>query len=170
MGIVDLKKELKNLDKNQLIDLISDLYKRNKSAKEFFDFFVNPDEKELFEKHRILVYESFYPKRGYDYSLKNGKQAISEFKKMGGSADLLADLMLYYVETGVKFTLDFGDINEAFYSSLESTYSAALKLMAKEGLLDKFANRTEKVVNDTDDIGWGFHDYLCHVYSMYYPD
>ncbi len=166
MGLTDIKKELKKLDKDNLIDLLTDLYKKNKSVKEFFDFYINPDEKELFNKYRDKVFEAFYPRRGYNYKLKDGKQAISDFKKLGPSADL----MLFYVETGVKFTNDFGDIDEGFYSSMETTYLASLKLMKKENILDKFADRAGKVVSDTSGIGWGFHDYLGDVYSDFYAD
>jgi hypothetical protein len=170
MGLTDIKKELKKLDKDKLIELVADLYKKNKTVKEFFDFFVNPDERELFNKYRDKVVEAFYPKRGYNFKLKDGKQAISDFKKLGPSSDLIADLMLIYVETGVKFTNDFGDIDEGFYSSLGTTYVAALTLMKKENLLDKFADRASNVVSDTSGIGWGFHDYLGDVYSNFYAD
>lgn len=169
MGLTDIKKELKKLDKDKLIDLVADLYKKNKSVKEFFDFYVNPDERKLFEKYRAKVFEAFYPKRGCNYKLKDGKQAISDFKKLGTSTELLADLMLCYVETGVKFTNDFGDINETFYKSLATTFVDSLTLMRKENLLDKFEDRVEKVVDDTSGIGWGFHDYLVQVWIDFYP-
>ena len=168
MGITELKKELKRLDKTKLIDLIADLYKKNKSVRELLDFYVNPQEEEIFEKYRDKVFEAFYPSRGYKLKLKEGKQAIADFKKLGPSQDLLADLMLFYVETGVKFTNEYGDIGESFYSSIESTYQAALKLMQKEKLLEKFADRAGKVVNDTSNIGWGFHDYLGDVHAEFY--
>jgi len=170
MKMADIKKELRKLDKDKLIDLVADLYKKNKSVKEFFDFYANPNERFLFEKYRNKVFEAFYPKRGYNYKLKNGKQAISDFKKLGPSADLLSELMLFYVETGVQFTNDFGDIDEGFYSSMETTYSAALKLMRKANILDKFAYRAGKIVSDTSGIGWGFHDYLYDVHSEFYAD
>ena len=170
MGFSDIKKELKKLDKDKLIDLVADLYKKNKSVKEFFDFYANPDERELFNKYRDKVFEAFYPKRGFSLKLKEGKQAISDFKKLGPSSELLADLMLFYVETGVKFTNDFGDIDEGFYSSIEKTYVAALTLMKKENLLDKFADRAGNVVNDSSGIGWGFHDFLCDAHSDFYAD
>jgi hypothetical protein len=170
MGLTEIKKELRKLDNDKLIALIADLYKKNKSVKEFLDFYVNPNEKELFEKYRNKVFEAFYPKRGYNYKLKDGKQAISDFKKLEPSSDLLADLMLFYVETGVKFTNEFGDIDEGFYSSMETTYLAALTLMRKENLLDKFADRAGKAVNDTSHMGWGFYDYLHDVHSEFYAD
>jgi hypothetical protein len=170
MALTEIKKELKKLDKDKLIELISDLYKKNKSVKDFLDFYVNPKENELFETYRDKVFEAFYPKRGYSLKLKEGKKAISDFKKFEPSPQLLADLMLFYVETGIQFTNEFGDINESFYSSLETTYVSALTLMHKERLLDKFADRAEKAVNDTTNIGWGFHDYLYSVYSDFYDD
>lgn len=169
MGLTDIKNELKKLDKDKLVDLVADLYKKNKLVKEYFDFYVNPNEKELFNKYRDKIFEAFYPKRGFGYKLKDGKQAISDFKKLGTSADYLSDLMVFYVETGVKFTNDYGDINESFYYSLESTFFQALKLMEKENLLDKFKERVEKIVDDTKDIGWGFHDYIMQVWCDFYP-
>ena len=169
MGLTDIKRELKKLDKDKLIDLVADLYKKNKTVKEFFDFYVNPNERELFEKYRDKVFEAFYPKRGYNYKLKDGKQAISDFKKLEPSADLLAELMLFYVETGVKFTNDFGDINETFYKSLATTFVDSLTIMRKENLLYKFEDRVVTVVDDTSGIGWGFHDYLVQVWFDFYP-
>jgi len=170
MGISDIKKELKKLDKEKLLELVADLYKKNKSVKEYLDFFVSPNEKDLFFKYKDKVYEAFYPKRGDRFKLSDGKKAISDFKKLETSKELLAELMLFYVETGVVFTNEYGDIDEPFYNSISSVFSNALKLMSKENILDKFADRAKKVIDDTYDIGWGFHDYLCDVYADYYFD
>ncbi|MEO6131858.1 MAG: DUF6155 family protein [Saprospiraceae bacterium] len=170
MGFTDVKKELNKLEKGKLIALIADLYKKNKSVKQFFDFYANPNEKELFEKYRDKIFYSFYPERGYQLKLKDAKQAIADFKKFGTSADLLAELILFYVETGVMFTNDIGDINEGFYNSLSVTYLNALTLMRKENLLEKFGIRAYKVVSDTTGIGWGFHDHLGDLYFSFYPE
>ena len=168
MGITDLKKELKKLDKENLIDIIADLYKKNKSVKEFLDFFVNPNEQELFLKYKEKVYEAFYPKRGDRFKISEGKKAISDFKKLEASNELVSELMLFYAETGVEFTNDYGDINESFYNSVVSGYSNALKLMKKENILDKFADRAKKILDDTSGIGWGFHDELGNEYYSFY--
>jgi len=76
--------------------------------------------------------------------------------------------MLFYVETGVQFTKDFGDMDESFYSNLTSTYYKALVIMYNNNLLDKFADRTLKVVDDTADMGWGFNDALSDIYTNFY--
>jgi hypothetical protein len=168
MGLTDIKKELRKLDKEKLVDLIADLYKKNKSVKELLDFYVNPNEKEIFLKYKGKVYEAFYPKRGDRFKLSDGKKAISDFKKLEASKELLSELMLFYTETGVEFTNEFGDINEPFYNSVVSVYSNALTLMHKEKILDKFADRAKKIVDDTSGIGWGFHDELGDVYNEFY--
>jgi len=168
MGLSEVKKELKKLDKEKLVDLLSDLYKKNKSVKEYLDFYVNPNEKELFLKYKDKVYEAFYPKRGDRFKLSDGKKAISDFKKLETSKELLSDLMLFYAETGVEFTNEFGDIDEPFYDSIASVYLKALALMDKENILEKFAVRAKKIVDDTSGIGWGFHDELGDIYSEFY--
>jgi hypothetical protein len=42
--------------------------------------------------------------------------------------------MLVYVETGVQFTNDYGDIGDGFYSCLEKTYVQALEILSKEDI------------------------------------
>ena len=163
------RSELAKLEKRALMEILCDLYKKNKSVQEYLKFYIKPDEEGLSEKYRDKVYEAFYPKRGFGYNLKQGKQSISDFKKLGPSAESLADLMLFYVETGVKFTDDFGDMNEPYYNSMESTYASTLKIIYKEGLLDMFQQRALQILEDTQDMGWGFHENLSDIFYQFYP-
>ncbi|BAU52858.1 DUF6155 family protein [Mucilaginibacter gotjawali] len=165
---MSIKTELGKLEKSALVEIICDLYKKNKAVQEYLNFHIKPDEDGLFEKYRAKVYEAFFPKRGFGYNLKQGKQSITDFKKLGPSAESLADLMLFYVETGVTFTNDFGDMNEAFYNSMVSTYANALKIIYKERLLDVFKERSMQIIDDTQDMGWGFHDSLSEIFYQFY--
>ncbi len=168
MGLREVKSELNKLNKEELIKHISELYKKYKPVKEYFDFYINPDEKKLLEQYKEKVTEGFFPKRGYQLKLSISRKAINDFKKLGTSAESLADLLLHFVENGVDFTNEYGDVDENFYTSIENTYSNALDLIDKNGLLDKFEERANKIVVDTENIGWGFHDYLGDVYYQHY--
>lgn len=168
MGLREVKSELNKLDKKELIKHISELYKKYKPIKEYFDFYVNPDEKKLLEQYKEKVTEGFFPKRGYQFKLSISRKAINDFKKLGTSVESVADLLLHFVESGVELTNQYGDIDENFYMSLENTYSNALDLIDRNGLLDKFEDRANKIVVDTENIGWGFHDYLGGVYYQHY--
>jgi len=168
MGFRELKSELQKLDKADLIKHISELYKKFKPVKEYFDFYLSPDELEILNRYKERVQEGFYPKRGDQLKLSISRKAINDFKKLGTSVDALADLMLFYVECGVEFTNDFGDINESFYISIETTYAKTLELISKENLLSKFEERAGKIVEESSEIGWGFADYIAEVYFTYY--
>lgn len=101
--------------------------------------------------------------------MREGKKALSDFQKLEPAAELIADLLLVYVETGVRFTNEYGDIDEAFYISLESMYAKALALMQQGKLLAQFAACTAQAVRDISGIGWGFPDYLAEVRDEFYP-
>lgn len=168
MGLREVKLELKKLDNETLIKHISELYKKYKPVKEYFDFYINPNESEILKQYQEKVREGFYPKRGDRLRLSISRKAISDFKKLGTSRESLADLLLYYVECGVEFTNDYGDIDENFYMSVENTYGTALELMSKSDILEKFKDRASVIVDETESIGWGFHDYLSAVFDEHY--
>lgn len=168
MGLREVKAELQSADKETLIKHISELYKKYKPVQEYFDFYVNPNEAEIIEKYKEQVREGFYPKRGYKLRLSISRKAINDFKKLGTSKAGLCDLLLYFVECGVEFTNAFGDIDESFYESVENTYSNALKTMKENGILNTFHDRASGIVKDSEETGWGFHDYLGDEYFEYY--
>ncbi len=168
MGLREVKSELNKLDKKVLIKHISELYKKFKPVKEYFEFYINPDEKKLLEQYKDKVTEGFFPKRGYKIKLSISRKAINDFKKLGTSQESIADLLLHFVECGVELTNTYGDIDESFYTSVENTYDKALDIIDDNGLLEKFKSRAFKILNDSENIGWGFYDYLYELFYIHY--
>lgn len=168
MGFREVKPELSKLEKADLIKHIAELYNKYKPVKEYFDFYINPNEKELLEQYKEKVTEGFFPKRGCQLKLSISRKAISDFKKLGPSPESVADLLLHYVEQGVEFSNEYGDISESFYTSGANTYASALEIISKNGLLDKFKTRAYKVLTDSDDIGWDFPECIGEFYYQYY--
>jgi hypothetical protein len=164
----ELRKELESFDKKKLVDLIFYLYDKNKSVKEYLDYYISPDEKATLQIYKVKVREAFYPKRGFGYKIANGKKAISDFRKLKPTVDSLIDLLIYFVECGVEFTNDYGDISEGFYSSIEGVYYDAMKLIDKNGLHNNYKIRAHEILKETVNIGWGFHDTLSDYYYEIY--
>lgn len=54
-----LKKEIKDLTRNQLEQMILDAYDAKKEIKEYFDFYVNPDVEKLTEKFKVAISREF---------------------------------------------------------------------------------------------------------------
>jgi hypothetical protein len=165
----DLKKELADFDKTKLIGLISELYDKNKSVKEYLDYYLKPDEDAVLKVYRAKVKEAFYPKRGFGFKLALGKKAITDFRKLKPSPDSLIDLMLYYVECGVEFTNEYGDINENYYLSLERVFRDSMELIDIHSLHDTFKDRALTILSDSANTGWGFHDTIGDFYYETFP-
>lgn len=169
MKIADLKHHLKSSTKEQLEKDILDLYKKSGFVKDYYTSkSVEGGELSLLKKHLQIIEQEFFPVRGLGAGrLSVAKKAITEFKKLCTNQMLIADLMLFYVETGVKFTLCYGDINESFYVSMENMYENALSLIDKNNFRHIFNVRCQKIVEDTSGIGWGFHDQLSDLYEAH---
>ena len=123
----------------------------------------------VIEKYKAIIKDEFFPNRGFGRAkLSVAKKAISDFKKICQTKALVADLMLYYVEIGVRFTREYGDIDEPFYNSMEGMYEKVMNYIAENELQEAFKDRCRKVVVNTSNIGWGFHDTLSDIYEEHF--
>ncbi|MFR9524549.1 MAG: DUF6155 family protein [Rikenellaceae bacterium] len=169
MSKASLKKELKSLTKEEIIDVVLELYDARKEAKEYLEFFLNPNEDVEKEKCKAVIFNEFYPKRGEPKTrFSVCRKAISDFKKLKPSPDTLADLMLFYIETGVRFTRDYGDMWEQYYDSLAGNFEKALEHISKNCDFELYKDRIHKVLEDSDCCGWGFSDSLWWGYEKYF--
>jgi hypothetical protein len=100
--------------------------------------------------------------------LSIAKKAVNDFKKASQNKEAVLDLMIFYVETGTKFTNEYGDINEAFYMSMESMHEKVVSLLNKTEdarLIEHFRPRLEAIVKNAEGTGWGYYDNLSDLYG-----
>ncbi len=163
-----LRQHLATLDKSALLALVKDLYEASASNRDFIQARCQAGESggEILEKYRGKIVEQFYPARGEaKLRLSEARKAIRDYRKATGNLPGTAELLMTYVEQGAEFTLDFGDIDERFYHSVESALDelAALLLDEARGVYPQLSERLARVEQITGDIGWGFHDYIGDV-------
>ncbi len=173
MSKAQLKKQLLTLNKEQLVEQILELYESYKPVKEFYSFYLNPNEIELFEKYKTIIVNEFYPK-GKSAEPKTrfvvAKKAIADFIALKPSPRLIGDLMVTFSEMACKFTFDFGDMWEQYYTSTVTNFERALKFLQKNGLLSDFKLRCETCLKYAEPCGYGFPDEMQDVYSTYYTE
>ncbi|MDD3077917.1 MAG: DUF6155 family protein [Paludibacter sp.] len=173
MSKAKLKKELQSLTKEKLVEQILDLYDKNKSVKEFYDFYLNPrNEKELAVKYKKQIRKEFNvenPMRSTE-KFSVAKRAISDFKGLQPSPEALADVMLYLPESACELTYCYGDYSEQFYDSAYNNYKVALEFIAKNNLLNDFKLRAEQCVKWASVCGYGFADDIADIYYTFYQD
>lgn len=123
------------------------------------------------DQYKKRVKNEFFPSRGFGKArLSIAKKPILEYKKIEPDSYNLANLMLYYVEQGVRFTSEYGDIDEPFYYSMESMYDDSLKLIVKLKAQKEFYDRCKKIVADTADMGWCFNEDLEYSFTKYFKN
>jgi hypothetical protein len=170
MKIAELKYYLSNLSKKELETLIVELFKLNAFNKELLETKITPENEEtLNQKYRKVIKDEFFPDRGQPklrYSIL--RKTLNEYKKISKKPELLADLMLYYVENGVEFTNAYGDIDENFYFKIENMFSSALDYIFKHNMEKKFEERCLKITINSKGIGWGFSDSMEDLFYDHY--
>lgn len=165
-----LKLHLKNLSREELLDEIGMLFDKFTKVKEYYQTKLGPEDSQgVLEKYKAVIEKEFNPPHGLPKArLSVAKKAISDFKKISNSPVDLADVMLAYVEAGVRFTQEFGDIDEPFYISMEGMFEKAATHITKHKLHDQFEPRCHRIVRETSGMGWGFHDQLSEIYNEYF--
>jgi len=172
LKLVDLKKHLRNKGDEELINEIIELVKLYPNVKEYYKAKLLPQsEIEIWEKYKNVIKNEFFPDRGFGklrYSKIN--EAIREYKKLTSNSELIAELMCYYTEIGIKFTREYGDIDEKFYINIEKSYINALDYIQKYDLQEVFEDQAHEIKVKAAGIGWGFGDNMSDIYYEYYYD
>jgi hypothetical protein len=169
-----IKSRLLSLEKQDLVNVIRDLYQLNTDNKVFLTTHLGFGDPETFmAPYKRTIQRVFNPERGFpSLTLSAARKALNDFKKASANQKAIADMMIYYVEQGVACTLNYGDIDAAFYSSLEGVFEDAIDLIKKmdsDELVEEFRPRLKRLVSSTSGIGWGFHDFLSDIYHSEYP-
>lgn len=100
MSKLQLKKELIEMDKNQLIELILDAYAARKETKEYLEFFINPDVGKLQTKYEIAVSKELNRVRRGGYCkarISHIKGLVKEFASFQPGFEAEMDLLFYTI-------------------------------------------------------------------------
>ncbi len=144
----DVKAAIADLEEKQLIKLISDLYSLSKENQTFLHarFARGGD---TLGPYKMIIEASMYPDvyRKKPLEVSKAKKAISSYSKAAGDPFGIAELMVFFVECGNSFTVDFGDIDEAFYDALNRMYRRAIDkvLSLPEEEQDGFRERLQEI-------------------------
>ena len=163
-----VRQQLAAWEKPALLALVKDLYETDAENRDFIHARCSTGEGggEALEKYRGKVVDPFFPAKGYG-QLKLGvaRKAIRDYRKATGDLRGTAELLMTYVENGTRFTKEYGDIDDRFYSSVESALEELASLLRGQGrrLYPGFSERLASVEQMTQHTGSGYHDFVVAV-------
>lgn len=109
------------------------------------------------------IYAHFYGQSKFPkIDLASARKAVNEYTKiLKDYPYLIAELKLYYLEVGTGLSNDYGDIDEGFYSSLESMFdSFCSDIVNRPHYYPQFRDRIDDLQLACEGIGWGYRDVI----------
>jgi hypothetical protein len=154
----DVKAQLADHDRAGLLGLVQDLYAASKDNQAFLHARLHLGE-DVLKPYREAIDRWLWPDvfKHQDTSVAKAKRAITDYKKASGTADGLAELMVFYCERASGFSCDVGLDDEAYLSALVRMFEQALKAVATLAETQRPAlwTRLQMVRDRSHDIGYG---------------
>ena len=160
MSKSQVKKLLAGMSKEEVINTVMELYDARKEARDYLDYYVNPNESNELEKFKKIVLKEFDDDISRDPQCRFSvcRKALSDFKKLAPSTETLAEAMVYYVERVCEFSFYAGDLWEQYYDSAVSNFRSMLKFLVKNDMLEAMMPRVVQIMAWCWPCGYGFHD------------
>lgn len=166
MSKAQLKKELSNLSKDQIIEVVLDLYTLRKDAKEYFEYYLKPDVDSLYNKYEEKIFKELNRVKRYHHYIKNCasrishiKRMIKEFDSFGSGKEWTVKLMFSTVEAALILSSN---------SRYTDSYSLALGTLLQEAMLEandcgRFQEYSGRILMLTklDETGFGTKSLRC---------
>ena len=160
MSKTKLKKALATMPKEQMEELLMQVYEASKEAKAWLDFYLDPNIEALLEKYKKQINLKCYGRNGKGRrpKFRDCTKLIGIFAKIVQDPYPIADLMMYFMEQATGISLKGGYGGESYCRRLLSHYVKTVDYIYSSGLLGDFQPRIEKLIREAKHCGYGLED------------
>lgn len=153
----DLKKYLGELDNRQLAEQVVSLYEKFPEVKVYFDFVFNPREEKLVADAKAKILNEYFPKKSKRAKLRRStaQKIIKHFLNLGVDASSIADVMLYSIETAIRYSARRDIRYESFYKSILTSYEQAIRFVISNQIQSDYRGRLDAIKAEVQRQGWG---------------
>lgn len=146
----DLKKYLASLPKEELEEQLLSLYEKFGEVKAYYDFVFNPKEEKLEQEAKVKIANEYFPIKGKRPKLRRStaQKYIKHFIILGVDSYVLADVMLFNIETAQKYSAKRELNSASFYKSILNSYKQAVDYVAINGMAPNFSERIATIKNE----------------------
>lgn len=165
MSKTTLKKQINELNKEQLIEVILELYDAKKEAREYLEYYVNPDENKMFDKYHSIILKEFFPTKGRAKGRTSVcKKAIKDFLVLHPSPKLIAELKFSFVEIIMRYAVASRFwLRESQENTLLALFKETLEYMFANDLLDYYSRRIEQLLKSADSYRCPFRNEINRI-------
>ncbi len=151
-----LVKYLQSLDKQELESQVLDLYQRFKPVKEYYNFVFNPKEEKLVEEAKFKIANEYFPLKRKRARMRRSvaQKYIKQFILLEMDPALIADVMLFNLETAQRYNEKKRVNQDAFYKSMFNSFSQLVEFTGVNGLKKVYEKRLANIVDTAFDQEW----------------
>lgn len=151
MSKTKLKKELSLFSREQLVELILEMYDARKEVKEYLAFFLNPDSKALFEKyHKLIARELSRNKyRRSKARISRIKESVVEFESFAPDIEYRYLLYRWLIVRALSAESVYS-FSDTLFNGIDKLVIRGLDLASKNYQLDKFIADAQKLIEKID--------------------
>ena len=164
----EVKAQLAEHDRAGLLSLVQDLYAASKENQTFLHARLDLGD-DVLKPYKATIDRWLWPDvfKSQNTSVAKAKKAIADYKKASGTADRLAELMVFYTEQASGFSSDIGMDDESYLGALVRMFDQALKAVTalQPTQQDPLWVRLEVVRDRCQNIGYGVGDNIAEMFS-----
>ena len=151
-----LVKYLQSLKKKELESQVLELYDKFKPVKTYYNFVFNPKEDKLIEEAKLKISKEYFPVNTRKPKVRRSvaQKLIKHFLDLELDPSLLADLMLFNIETALRYNAQKQIKQEAFYKSIFNSFSEAVSYIHSNGLKTTFWKRLNEILEEVEEHEW----------------
>jgi hypothetical protein len=152
----DLKKYLVSLPKEELEEQLLALYEKFTDVKAYYNFIFNPKEDKLEQEAKLKITNEYFPAKGKRPKLRRStaQKYIKNFITLGVDPYIVADIMLFNIETAQKYSVKRTIRYESFYKSMLNSYKQAVDYVAANGVSVDFKSRILAIHDEAQRQRW----------------
>ena len=151
-----LTKYLQSLPKQELENQVLDLYARFKPVKDYYNFVFNPKEDKLVEEAKFKIANEYFPVKRKKPRLRRSvaQKYIKQFMLLEMDPALIAEIMLFNLDTAQRYNEKKRINQEAFYKSMYNSFQQAVEFIRNNGLESVFKSRLNQILETAWDQEW----------------
>lgn len=148
MSKTSLKKLLNGMDRDQLVEVMLELYDARKEARDYLEYYANPDENKMLEKYKGVIHKEFFPQKGRAKGRTSVcKKALKEFSTLHPSPRRIADLRLYLIESIYSYAVKMRSwVKESQEATALSIFEDTLQYLFTNDLTADFQRRIDNIL------------------------
>lgn len=150
MSKASVKKALKILDRKGLETLVMELYTLRKEARDYLEFWADPDEGKELDNIKERIHKIFFlpqnkPRRKPD--LTEIKSMVKNFRSLGPAPEKVADLLVYIPEKMFEWLQERRGVGmKSYRAKFDSMTDESREFIESSGLEDMFGVRHNHIV------------------------